>query len=344
MDFFALESATQSAPPVVRSWPWPRFLEWLDRERDVSALRGVDAAKAKRHRSRHLPAFAPVKLRDPKVRAGRNVESLSALVLDFDQGGDLETVLDRWDGWERFAYTTWSHRPEAPRCRLVLPLAVPIPAEHWPALYAPIAEKNGSDVSCSDPGRIHFVPAEGLGGPHKRVHVPGRYLDLSERYEAVRAAQVAAQVAEGRARRERVEERRRRNAELERKTGGLRPDLYEELKFVDIRVVAEALGYAADEVSVACPACGRVERGRRRGGRYFVHLYAGDKDGRSMWSCRAIGHSTKPGSRGACGESGDAVGFLAWHVLQRDAKTRDDFRRLRACAVESGLPVAPENE
>lgn len=342
MDFFALKSATQSAPPVVRSWPWSRFLEWLDCERDVRALRGVDAEEAKRHRSRHLPAFAPVKLRDPRVRAGRNVESLSALVLDFDQGGDLEVVLDRWDGWERFAYTTWSHRPEAPRCRLVLPLAVPIPAEHWPALYAPIAEKNGSDLACSDPGRIHFVPAEGLGGPHKRVHVPGRYLDLSARYEAVRAAQVAAQVAEERARRERVEERRRRNAELERRTGGRRLDLHEELG--NVREVAEALGYPADEVSVACPACGRVESGRRSGGRYIASLLTGTRDGRSLWSCRARGSSTKPGSRGACGEMGDAAGFLAWHVLGRRAVSSDDFGRLRACAVESGLPVAPERE
>jgi hypothetical protein len=106
-----------------------------------------------------LPAWSPARFKSGATRKVSAVESVSCLVLDHD-AGDPEEALAAWDGWVAILHSTWSHRPEAPRFRVIVPLARPVPAERWTAAWSWAAERSrGADPACKDPSRLYFRPA-----------------------------------------------------------------------------------------------------------------------------------------------------------------------------------------
>jgi hypothetical protein len=106
-----------------------------------------------------LPAWSPARFAIGATRKASAVEFVSCLVLDHDDG-DPEAALAAWAGWVAILHSTWSHRPDAPRFRVVVPLAQAVPAERWGAALAWAAERSvGADPACKDPSRIYFRPA-----------------------------------------------------------------------------------------------------------------------------------------------------------------------------------------
>ena len=113
--------------------------------------------------------FSPAKF-EPAYRKKENVIEVSILVLDIDHNAELEmlktqiSVLD-----SAFAvYSTHSHlrltttNPNAePRFRVCLPLACPIPAKDFPALWQYAKQKTGlpMDESAKDASRMFYTPA-----------------------------------------------------------------------------------------------------------------------------------------------------------------------------------------
>jgi putative DNA primase/helicase len=114
--------------------------------------------------------FSPA-LFDPPHRAKANVRELSLLVLDYDSGLSVEDGLRPWLSLGLLCayYTTHSHlrvtpdHPEAKaRYRVIIPLAEPIPANLFYALWRWAAERSGGafDPVCKDAGRIYYTPAK----------------------------------------------------------------------------------------------------------------------------------------------------------------------------------------
>lgn len=115
------------------------------------------------------PLFSPASF-DPARRLKENVTEISELVLDFDHDADLDRDTEIWrnTGLAFAAYTTHSSyrvtdsNPNAEeRFRLIIPLAVPIPAAKFPALWQWAAEMcDGKiDVQAKDSSRMFYTPA-----------------------------------------------------------------------------------------------------------------------------------------------------------------------------------------
>jgi hypothetical protein len=85
----------------------------------------LDRAKAKEE----IPLWSPTTFQG--TRNGKNAIEVSCLVYDIDDG---LTNINTWRCFNRYslmAHTSFSHRPEHPKYRIILPLAKPIPARDW---------------------------------------------------------------------------------------------------------------------------------------------------------------------------------------------------------------------
>jgi replicative DNA helicase len=111
-------------------------------------------------------------------RLKENVETLWALVLDYevpeDAPADLvattpDEACDLWAGCAGLLHTSYSHTPDDPRFRLVLPLNRTVtPAEYaqvwrW-AAHGLSVSGHSIDVGCKDPSRLWFLPVVRPGG------------------------------------------------------------------------------------------------------------------------------------------------------------------------------------
>jgi hypothetical protein len=106
-----------------------------------------------------LPAWSPARFSPGRTRSADAVVDLSCMVLDHD-AGDPDAALDAWSGLIAVAHSTWSHTEDAPRFRVVLPLARPIPANRWSAAWSWASERGPeADRSCKDASRLYFRPA-----------------------------------------------------------------------------------------------------------------------------------------------------------------------------------------
>jgi hypothetical protein len=244
--------------------PVGRDLDWPTLVRALSDFRFVAGDKDLRRRS--CPLWSPVQLTAPR-RLNRNVSAVSCLVLDYDDGISLFDAAIRWEGYRMHGYTTWSHTADAPRCRVVLPLASPIPGPMWTPVYRDILGRQGleADPQCIDPSRAFYLPAIGAGGPHSVHTVDGDLLDLST------AAADAHKRAE--AEKARIESRRRANLDRVRRDVDNQGDAEKAAAKIlaldpDARLaLAESVG--ADVVTLGagsimarrapCPQCGGAE-------------------------------------------------------------------------------------
>lgn len=109
-----------------------------------------------------LPAWSPTIYREGSTKGTVGVEAVTAIVLDYDAGDTpfVEAMLP-WP-YRSAVYTTFSHTPEKPRFRVVIPLARPCPVELYPRLWLWARSRcvGTIDESCKDPGRIWFRPTE----------------------------------------------------------------------------------------------------------------------------------------------------------------------------------------
>lgn len=109
--------------------------------------------------------WSPITLKEGATkRCKESVESVTALVIDYDSGTSLAEATEPLScSWA--AYTTHSHTLEHPKFRLIIPLSRPVPAEEWPGFWreavGDIAPK--ADQACKDVSRIFYVPSRRHG-------------------------------------------------------------------------------------------------------------------------------------------------------------------------------------
>lgn len=164
--------------------PTQRTLEW-------PAL----ANRLTRHvwrRTKDGPGWSPAVYRPGTTRQNESVTAMTALVLDCDHGAP---PWDGLSGWAYAAHTTFQHTAEAPRWRVVLPLARSVPADVWPDVWERARAHlcPTMDAACKDPSRFYWWPSCPPRCPAKGLVHQGRFLSPSELPPVRRAAAPAPQ-------------------------------------------------------------------------------------------------------------------------------------------------------
>jgi Fe-S-cluster formation regulator IscX/YfhJ len=115
---------------------------------------------------------------DATSRSNAGVASVSALVFDLDRVPPDPERLEHvcWIG-----HTTYSHTAQAPRWRVVISLARPVPAEQWAEVWrrARAALCPEADPSCKDPCRLYYLPSYPSGVTPQATCHDGPLLDMA---------------------------------------------------------------------------------------------------------------------------------------------------------------------
>lgn len=125
---------------------WAEVFAWLSRRQ---LFRGTE---------KH-PGWSPAEF-VPAKRDQDNVSRVFALCLDYDDKGEtIDGVRERLSAFYGLLHTTRKHAPDAPRFRVVLPLARPVSPFEFAALWTRFASVAGSiDQAPKDPSRFWFAP------------------------------------------------------------------------------------------------------------------------------------------------------------------------------------------
>ena len=203
---------------------------------------------------RSLPAWSPAVFEPGARRRAEAVRAVSCLVMDVDHG-DFDAAFEPWPGVLAVVHTTWSHRADAQRFRLVIPLVRPVPAPRWRSAWRWAAGRcPGSDPACKDPSRLYFRPAVPSPEAERSARVQGgRLLDvldeLPDEPPPVPAPAVASRPVV------------RVPARLRDRAIGVRlshdPAIREQIA---LEIGAQVVGTAAERRAVRgrCPSCGRA--------------------------------------------------------------------------------------
>jgi len=137
--------------PHVRTVGWERLTERLTRFPVQSNTRD----------KRCLPCWTPASFEPDEPATAEHVTALSCLVLDIDEGLDIDTSWAQTEPYTAALHTSWSHSPDAPRFRLVLPLARPVPGTRWTQVWAAAVEGLSLpiDRKCVNANRRYLLPA-----------------------------------------------------------------------------------------------------------------------------------------------------------------------------------------
>lgn len=137
----------------VRKVSWLDFAKWLTQvppEVEDKAARGW---------------YCPVEFY-PVYRDSENFVARHAITYDFDHvGADTwERVLHTWEGLAFAMYTTWSHTPDKPRFRVVMPMSRPAKYDEFQA----VARKVAADIDIELFARESFTPAQLMFAPTRK--------------------------------------------------------------------------------------------------------------------------------------------------------------------------------
>jgi len=116
--------------------------------------------RAKGRAKTELRIWSPALYRDGGRRESGDVIHLSCLVLDYDSGVDPLEASAQWRGNYHIVHSTWSHRAEHPRFRLILPLAHAVHADDWRPFWTWAVERTGmkNDPALKSPSSTYALP------------------------------------------------------------------------------------------------------------------------------------------------------------------------------------------
>lgn len=149
----------------------------------VDEYRGF--AKTKRDEIKDVGGFVGGSLKGGRRKA-EAIMQRRLLTLDLD---DVPRNADPWDtvvlvlGCAAVLYSTHSHRPEAPRLRLVMPLSRPVSPEEYSAIARKVAQDIGIDM-CDDttyePHRLMYWPSASINAEYRYEVEDGPWLNADE--------------------------------------------------------------------------------------------------------------------------------------------------------------------
>lgn len=149
----------------------------------VDEYRGF--AKSKRDEIKDVGGFVGGSLKGGRRKA-EAIMQRRLLTLDLD---DVPRNADPWDtvvlvlGCAAVLYSTHSHRPEAPRLRLVMPLSRSVSPEEYSAIARKVAQDIGIDM-CDDttyePHRLMYWPSASINAEYRYEVEDGPWLNADE--------------------------------------------------------------------------------------------------------------------------------------------------------------------
>lgn len=174
--------------PVSTSSTWLEVREITSRPLEVAdcTLEEYQAANNNsRAEMKDGMGIVPAKLKDQKLgRKSENIDTVSMIVLDIDCGMSMEEVKGVMQGTESVVHTTFSHTPEHPKLRVLIPLQKPVSPLHAKAILHQMQDRFGGrlDSACFDVAHMFYLPrcpkdAEAL---FQSIHLEGQPLDLTE--------------------------------------------------------------------------------------------------------------------------------------------------------------------
>ena len=125
--------------------------------------------------------YSPVTYVENGFRGNKNVIAINAFVADLD-GEALNNTLDKLQGFEYIAYTTYSHAPDDQHWHIVIPFADPVPSHEWYSVWKQMHEFLDivGDPQTSDPARIFFAPQHAPNAEHQTIRGYGEIMQAPE--------------------------------------------------------------------------------------------------------------------------------------------------------------------
>jgi Family of unknown function (DUF5906)/Primase C terminal 1 (PriCT-1) len=145
------------------------------------------ASNSSRSEMKDGTGIVPVRLKDSSLgRKTENIDMVTMIVLDIDCGMSLAEAQKIMAGTESVIHTTFSHTPEHPKLRVIIPLKKAVTSLHAKAIFLQMQERFGGrlDSACFDVARMFYLPrcpkdAESL---FRFIHLPGKMLELPEEF------------------------------------------------------------------------------------------------------------------------------------------------------------------
>ena len=136
--------------------------------------------KGRQDAVKDVGGFVAGHLRNGRRKNG-NVLCRSMLTLDMDYGkpGVWEQIT-MLESWQCCVYSTHKHTPEAPRLRLIIPLAREVSEDEYPALGRMVAREIGIDLfddTTYEPCRLMYWPSTPSNGEFVFHEQPGELLN-----------------------------------------------------------------------------------------------------------------------------------------------------------------------
>lgn len=147
----------------------------------IASAKRIDWATFVRNMTRDPPVttdkaargwYCPAEF-SPQYRDSDNFVARYAITFDFDhvEPNTWNEVHDVWSGLTYLQYTTWSHKPDAPRFRVVIPFNRAVSYDEYQAL----ARKVAVDIGIELIARESFVPAQMMYLPCQQAGVPFQF-------------------------------------------------------------------------------------------------------------------------------------------------------------------------
>ena len=119
------------------------------------------------------------------VRRKAALLTIGALVLDVDEGGDVDAVAESLGNYDAIVHETFSSTKDAPRCRALVRLLEPVDAATYERLHAIarahlLAASIVVDEGAKDASRLSFSPIRRDGAGYRFRRVEGPPLDAAK--------------------------------------------------------------------------------------------------------------------------------------------------------------------
>lgn len=165
-----VQSEHDNSSAWIADWDWSEAAHHLTTHRRLPAkgdlgvifARFVDGPCRRKARTGRCTDACP----GHDHRIDENVESVTALGLDFDEATPaqldalMQILITR--GLRFLAYTTWGSTPTAPKIRVVLALDAEVPRDQFRGFWDAVIDELGIrpivDTKCRNPGRLFFTP------------------------------------------------------------------------------------------------------------------------------------------------------------------------------------------
>lgn len=151
---------------------------YADSWTDFVALLSHHAKREDKYKG-HL--YSPVTYVENGYRGNKNVIAVNAFVADLD-GEALNNTLDKLQGYEYIAYTTYSHKEDDQHWHIVIPFDEAVPSHQWYSVWKQMHDFLDiiGDQQTSDPARIFFAPQHAPGADYQTIRGNGEIMQAPE--------------------------------------------------------------------------------------------------------------------------------------------------------------------